>query len=394
VPLNCPLYDEYMQVRTDVALLPQQLHTVTTPGQACSDFGIHSELSFIKELYDQKQAAFVSNVGALVEPLTKTQFKKGGASRCVGLFSHSDQQQAAQTLKCQVSGASPKGAGGRLADALATGSQKYRTTSFTVAGTATWSQGFDTRAEVIDQRDGSVRLREYQQLQTIISNITSVKHGNVYCDEYSKVLEEAVQSSEDLGTLLDTVELKTEFEAGSSLSRQLKQVARLIAAREERKAERDFFFVSMGGFDTHRSVATELAGKFKEVDDALRMFVTELKAQGSFDSTVLVTHSDFGRTLTPNSGAGTDHAWAVNHVVLGGGLNGGAVFNEFPKALVEGNDQDAGRGRLIPKYPWESMMVPISEWMGLTSGQHAEVFPNLANFNTSHIISRSALFKS
>jgi len=190
------------------------------------------------------------------------------------------------------------------------------------------------------------------------------------------------------------VELKTEFEAGSSLSRQLKQVARLIAAREERKAERDFFFVSMGGFDTHRSVATELAGKFKEVDDALRMFVTELKAQGSFDSTVLVTHSDFGRTLTPNSGAGTDHAWAGNHVVLGGGLNGGAVFNEFPKALVEGNDQDAGRGRLIPKYPWESMMVPISEWMGLTSGQHAEVFPNLANFNTSHIISRSALFKS
>jgi len=190
------------------------------------------------------------------------------------------------------------------------------------------------------------------------------------------------------------VELKTQYEASTTLAMQLKQVARLIAAREGRKAERDFFFVSLGGFDTHSSVATVLAEKFKEVNDALRAFVTELKAQEIFDSTVLATHSDFGRTLTPNSGAGTDHAWAGNHVVLGGDLRGGEVFNEFPRTLLEGNEQDAGRGRLIPKYPWESMMVPISDWMGVAPEQHAEVFPNLANFNASQLISRTSLFKS
>ena len=41
--------------------------------------------------------------------------------RCVGLFSHSDQQRAAQTLTCQYASASNKGAGGRIADALAAG---------------------------------------------------------------------------------------------------------------------------------------------------------------------------------------------------------------------------------------------------------------------------------
>merc|ERR1712046_314416 len=122
-------------------------------------------------------------------------------------------------------------------------------------------------------------------------------------------------------------------------------------------------------------------------------FVAELKAQNVFDSTVLVAESDFGRSLTSN-GAGTDHAWAGNYFVLGGGVNGGHVFNEFPASLLEGNPQDAGRGRLIPKYPWETMMVPIAEWMGLETSQHSSVFPNLANFNSSHIIGRSSLFSA
>jgi len=120
--------------------------------------------------------------------------------------------------------------------------------------------------------------------------------------------------------------------------------------------------------------------------------VKESKAQGVFDSVVLASASDFGRTLTSN-GAGTDHAWAGNHFVLGGSINGGKVLNDFPASLLEGNDQDAGRSRLIPKYPWESMMVPIAKWMGLEDNQLHAAFPNLANFDMSiHIIDQSTLF--
>jgi len=150
----------------------------------------------------------------------------------------------------------------------------------------------------------------------------------------------------------------------------------------------------MGGYDTHNSEYTELQQRFTELNAALQGFVAELKGQNIFESTVLVTSSDFGRTLTSN-GKGTDHAWAGNHFVLGGSVNGGHIFNRFPESLLENNAQDAGRGRLIPLYPWESMMVPIAEWLGGQPSSWSAVFPNLVRFNTSeHIISMSSLFSS
>ena len=75
----------------------------------------HAHFPTDKELYDLQEAAFLSNVGSLAEPLSKEQWDLGAGQRCTGLFSHSDQQQAAQTLTCQYSGSSQKGAGGRIA---------------------------------------------------------------------------------------------------------------------------------------------------------------------------------------------------------------------------------------------------------------------------------------
>merc|ERR1712054_735767 len=115
--------------------------------------------------------------------------------------------------------------------------------------------------------------------------------------------------------------------------------------------------------------------------------------QGSFDKVTIITQSDFGRTLTYN-GAGTDHGWGGQHFVISGSLNGGKVFNDYPESLSEG-DYILSRSRLIPKYPWESMLVPVAEWMGVTPSHFSVVFPNLANFDMStHIIGRATLFKA
>jgi len=326
--------------------------------------------------------------------LDREQFLNGGAAQCANLFSHSDQQRSAQTLKCQSATASSRGAGGRMADALAGGPQGFNTMSFSVAGTKIWPQGFDTVAEVINER-GVIGLEQQKSLETVIDNITSVKHGNIYCEEYNNQLSQTLQFNQELGKQIEKAGLQTAYATENiALSKQLQQVAKLIASRQGRGAERDFFFVEIGGFDTHRSVARELSRRFQDVNKALTTFVNELKAQQIFESTVLITHSDFGRTLTPNSGAGTDHAWAGNHIIIGGGINGGKIFNEFPSSLLGGSQQDAGRGRIIPQYPWESVMLPIGQWMGLDASQYSEVFPNIANFNMSkHIIGRNQLFK-
>jgi len=195
--------------------------------------------------------------------------------------------------------------------------------------------------------------------------------------------------------MLDNATLVTTYPIQrSSIGQQLQQVARLMATRKERRAERDIFFVQTRGWDMHNEAVNELREKFQELNGALQDFVAEVKAQGLWDSTVMSTHSDFGRTLTSN-GQGTDHAWAGNHVVLGGKVQGNKIFNEFPSSLLEGGDQDIGRGRLVPKYPWESVMVPIAEWLGIQETEMAGIFPNLDKFDrTSHIISQSALFKA
>jgi len=45
-----------------------------------------------------------------------------------------------------------------------------------------------------------------------------------------------------------------------------------------------------------------------------------------WDSVVIAQFSEFARTLNPNSGAGTDHAWGGNNFVARGKVNGGKVI--------------------------------------------------------------------
>jgi cullin-associated NEDD8-dissociated protein 1 len=258
---------------------------------------------------------------------------------------------------------------------------------------ATWSGGFNTSTEFIDQSGRTIRLRKYESWGTSVDQLTKQRYGNIYCEEYTRAFKDHLKSAEILADVLDQVTLDTAstFRRRTGLARQLHQVAKLIKSRELRTAERDLFFVQTGGFDTHGNQIARLAENFQGINDALEDFVAELTAQSVLDSVLLVTHSDFGRTLTSN-GAGTDHGWGGNHLIIGGKLNGGQVFNEFLSSYRPGSDYDAGRGRVIPKYPWESFVVPVAEWLGIT--KPAKVFPNLEKFNSTFIIKKEDLFQA
>jgi len=388
VPVGCNLYNEYKKVRDGIHHEQDKLLPIESPKQPrCKSFGVHPKLPFIADLYNKEQAAFVSNIGALVQPLSRSTMQT--SKKCLKLFSHSHAQTAAHTLHCQIPGVAPRGVGGRIADDIAA---RHQTASFSLAGKATWSGGFDTNTEIVHPTRGAVRYSRYAKVKETVLNITSQQYGGVFCEEYAKLFQEAVDSSEHLGTLLDKVKLKTEssWKPSTDLSSQLYQVARLIQSRVKRSAERDFFFVQIGGFDTHKVMKDTLDILFADMNDSIEKFVAEMKAQNVFDSVVMATESDFGRTLDKNGNQGTDHGWGGNQFVLGGSINGKNIFNEFLSSYLPGTEQDAGRGRVIPQYPWESMMVPIAEWMGIADA--STVFPNLKYFNrSSHIINN--LFK-
>jgi len=393
VPINCPLWNQYKEIRGDGAHSSDtELRPIRSNNDAnCRNFGIHPEMQFIAELYnrDNAPAAFVANIGALVEPLNRSTLKDSGKKKCAGLFSHSHQQKAAQTLQCQTPGAAPKGVGGRMADVLA---EKYKVESFSISGTATWSEGFDTQTEIISGTKGVVRLSNYDLWGNFISNITRQTHGNVYCEEYAEAFADAIASSEKLGREIEGIDLDG-YGLDTGLQKQLYQVARLIKAHPARKAERDFFFVQTGGWDHHSGLLEGFALNMREVDGAIRGFVEELEQQGNFDKTVLMTASDFGRTMTFN-GMGTDHGWGGNHFIIGGSIQGGQIFNRFPTSFdIATSEYLTDRGRVIPEYPWENMMVPVAKWMGVKDPDPVDVvFPNLDNFQDEHIIPCTSLF--
>jgi cullin-associated NEDD8-dissociated protein 1 len=392
-PLECDLFEEYKQARTGIAFQNDADWTkVDTAGQACSKFGIHASMPFVADLYNQGDAAFVSNIGSLVEPMTRTEYFNGNARKCNGLMSHKHQQASAQSVVCQTPGGNAKGVVGRIADALSGGSGQYKTAAFSLYGANILLQGAHTNYQAISPALGSVRFHYLDTLEEVLQNMTSEGHGNVFCEEYAQAILEQVTSANDLAEHLDPVQVATEYDTGSSLAEQLHQVARLIKTRDDRKAERDFFFVQSNQWDMHHNLLNDLPEALGIVDDAIRDFQEEMQDQGVWDKVVLVTNSDFGRTITSN-GQGADHAWAGNHMVLGGAVNGGRIYNEYPSTLLEHNDNhtnmyDIGRGRLIPKYPWESMLVPVAEWLGVESSQLDTVFPNYGNFDrTRDIIS-------
>ena len=69
---------------------------------------------------------------------------------------------------------------------------------------------------------------------------------------------------------------------------------------------------------------------------ALEAFVEELKTE-LWESTVVLQFSEFGRTLSPNTGDGTDHGWGGNHFMLGGSVKRGKVLGQYPSDFEQGN---------------------------------------------------------
>ena len=91
-----------------------------------------------------------------------------------------------------------------------------------------------------------------------------------------------------------------------SLDMYFKAVAKHMKSHEIRKVNRDVFVLGQGHYDMHGGDG--LPEKFQVLNAALDSFITEIKSQNLWDSTVIVQGSEFGRSLNPNSNMGTDHA--------------------------------------------------------------------------------------
>ena len=74
------------------------------------------------------------------------------------------------------------------------------------------------------------------------------------------------------------------------------------------------------------------------MNDAVKAFVKDLKANNRFNDVMLFTFSEFGRRVEQNASGGTDHGTANNMFLISGGLKQKGLINPMPDL----NDLDEG----------------------------------------------------
>src|SRR6267143_3346044 len=111
------------------------------------------------------------------------------------------------------------------------------------------------------------------------------------------------------------------------LGKALLEIAQLIKADVGLQVA----FADVTGWDTHvNQGATEgqLAGRLGELGQALAAFTRDMGER--MRDVVVLTMSEFGRTVRENGSSGTDHGHASAMLVLGGAVNGGRVLGKWP----------------------------------------------------------------
>jgi uncharacterized protein (DUF1501 family) len=123
---------------------------------------------------------------------------------------------------------------------------------------------------------------------------------------------------------------------GGDLGRNLQQLARLIKADAGVEAA----FAEVGGWDHHGNENQQLANMLRQFSSALAAFSLDMGDR--MEDIVVVTMSEFGRTVEENGNAGTDHGHGSMMMVMGGPVQGGKVYGKWPglekEQLFEGRD--------------------------------------------------------
>ncbi|MBL9146409.1 MAG: DUF1501 domain-containing protein [Verrucomicrobiaceae bacterium] len=395
VPREASAYAQYQSTRSNLALAPGSLIDIHPTGQPT--FAVHSGMPEVASLFEAGDAAFVANVGTLIEPVqNRTQVNTLAKQLPLGLFSHSDQIEQWQTsLPHQRSGI---GWAGRTADLLQelNANQKVPM-NISLDGSNVWQTGNDV-AEYAITIGGAVALQNYkfgwQQYDTGsqafsqgVDSQLALQYSNVLMQTFNTRKKAALDAYNAFTTATSAALPGGVTFPSTYVGSRLQMIAKAIQghAHAALGAVRQTFFVNWGGWDHHSGVLTYQSQMLPQVSAAIGAFYSALTAMGMANNVTLFTASDFGRTLTSN-GQGSDHAWGGNQLVVGGSVLGKKIYGQYPSLALnpesgaEVNPLDTGSGRLIPTTSCDQFFAELALWLGVSPSDLPLVFPNIGNF--------------
>ena len=107
-------------------------------------------------------------------------------------------------------------------------------------------------------------------------------------------------------------------------ARNMRQVAQLVKA----DLGLELAFVDIDGWDTHSNQEGRFPQLLSRFSQTLAAFYEDLGDR--MEDVVILTMSEFGRTARENGSAGTDHGKATVMFLIGGSIEGGKVYGDWP----------------------------------------------------------------
>jgi uncharacterized protein (DUF1501 family) len=405
VPLDVTGYNNYSTARPGLAIPQANLLPITVPSMSNAQFGLHPNLTELQTLYNQPspKLAVVANAGPLVHPMTRAQYLNNSVPKPYQLFSHSDQVTQWQTSVANTR--SQTGWGGRLSD---------RTQSFngdatfpmvtSIAGSNIFNFGLNTRPLAI--ASATTPLNQVLVLSGFGGGADEVARRNSMTflrtiDRQNTLVQttsDSTQQALDISAAFSTDPTLTTVFPNTNLGNQLKQVAKVMKLNQTAAAlglERQIFFCSLGGFDTHQNQPTDQGNLFTQLSAAMKAFYDATVELAIESRVTTFTVSDFGRTLEPSGSGtaiGTDHAWGNHMFVMGGAVRGGDFYGVpgpngtvFPTLVMGGANDSGTRGRWIPTTSVEQYGATLASWYGLAPADLSIVFPLVGNFSPNNL---------
>jgi uncharacterized protein (DUF1501 family) len=425
VPTVPSEYDNYSAIRTNVLALPlDNLLRLTKPGLPPNDyvdsaghsFGLHPACPELQTLFTEGKLAFLFNVGTLVFPMTRAQYQAGILQKPPQLFSHADQVTQWQTSIPDQPALT--GWGGRCADLLNSVQPNAPISlSVSLAGANTFEVG-NLVSQYSVSTSGAIALSGVtagSARERALTNLLGLPYPNMQAQAYAGVAQHAIATGSLLNNAITntapTNYWTTTFPnniivpngggtvTNSSLSAQLKMVARLIEAGYRAAGnptngfgmKRQIFFCQVGGYDLHTgqtpgpgsTIIGAHANLLAELSQSMLAFQRAIEQLGLSNQVTSFTASDFGRTF-PSNGQGSDHGWGSHHLIMGGAVKGRQTYGVFPTLAINGPN-DTSTGRWIPTTATDQYFATLATWFGVDNGNLSTVFPNIGRFASPNL---------
>ncbi len=383
VPISNEHYQVYATTRSNQALAQNSLLKLIPNKYNEKELGLHPSMPELHTLFGQGKLAIISNVGTLVEPLTKSTYETSN-NLPFGLFSHADQDQQWQTSVPQTNAAT--GWGGRLADLVQSANTNQNISmNISLSGKNIFQLGQQTAEyAILPTGTGSIGIDGYhgqstfdQIRQSAVKSLMEQQYQDIFKQTYAEIVQASQNTHELFSSAVSNSNITTTF-SNTELSQSLKMVARTMKVRQDLGVKRQTFFVRFDGWDHHDELLNNQNNMLGIVSKAMSEFQTSLAELNLEDCVTTFTISDFARTLTSN-GNGTDHAWGGNVLVMGNQVKGNEIYGSYPNLALD-SELEIGGGVLIPQISTDEYFSELALWYGVAKSELVRLFPNIGNF--------------